>query len=44
MYLEMIPGLEHVMHRIRQRRRRDVYILAGVISMCTVLLLLYMMH
>ncbi|RKP08886.1 hypothetical protein THASP1DRAFT_29323 [Thamnocephalis sphaerospora] len=42
--INTVPGLNTLMGRIATRRRRDMYIMVAVISLCSILLLLYMMH
>ncbi|ORY94845.1 hypothetical protein BCR43DRAFT_525987 [Syncephalastrum racemosum] len=39
-----IPGINNLISRINTRRKRDTLIMAGVISTCIILILLYWLH
>lgn len=40
--VQQMPGLNRLISMISTRRRRDTFILGGVVSMCVLLLLGYM--
>ncbi|KAI8053967.1 hypothetical protein BDF22DRAFT_682268 [Syncephalis plumigaleata] len=41
---QTVPGLNAIIGRIMRRRRRDMLIMVAVISVCSILLLLYIQH
>ena len=42
MYSDTVPGINNILSMIHNRRRRDTYIIAGLIGVCLFLLLRYM--
>ncbi|KAI9357529.1 Golgi SNAP receptor complex member 1-like protein [Pilaira anomala] len=39
-----IPGINNIISRINTRRKRDTLIMAGVVSTCSILIILYWIH
>ncbi|KAG1442320.1 hypothetical protein G6F56_011112 [Rhizopus delemar] len=42
--VNQIPGINNIISRINTRRKRDTLIMAGVISSCSILIILYWLH
>lgn len=39
-----IPGINNIISRINTRRKRDTLIMTGIVSTCSILIILYWLH